>query len=158
MILDREDRLMQFVRSPSVAANNNTRLASGVSRRKNKLEGVVQKRIARIIAITLGLSRRKVHCATLHSRKVLIYTGGSVIKAGDALPSSHMDPRCVDIHNGLFLHSCVLQARYPVRSVHCRPSTSPVPPGRPLLFLVSFTLAGTHLYTGKEKDKKYLDG
>ena len=32
------------MKSPSVAANNNTRLASGVLRRKNKLEGVVQKK------------------------------------------------------------------------------------------------------------------
>ena len=41
---DREDCLEPFIKSPSVAANNNTRLASGVLRRKNKLEGVVQKK------------------------------------------------------------------------------------------------------------------
>jgi hypothetical protein len=68
---DREDFLEPFIKFPSVAANNNTRLASGVLRRKNKLEGVVQKRIARIIAITHGLSRRKTLYTALHSRKVL---------------------------------------------------------------------------------------
>ena len=41
---NREDCLKPFIKSPSVATNNNTRLASGVVRRKNKLEGVVQKK------------------------------------------------------------------------------------------------------------------
>jgi hypothetical protein len=41
---DRKDCLKPFIKSPSVAANNNTRLASGVVRRKDKLEGVVQKK------------------------------------------------------------------------------------------------------------------
>ena len=68
---DREDCLKLFIKSPSVAANNNTRLASGVLRRKNKLEGVVQKRIARIIASTHGLSRRKTLYAALHPCKVV---------------------------------------------------------------------------------------
>ena len=41
---NREDCLKPFIKSPGVATNNNTRLASGVVRRKNKLEGVVQKK------------------------------------------------------------------------------------------------------------------
>ena len=41
--------------------------------KENKLEGVVQKRIARIIVITYGLSRLKTLSAALHSRKVLRY-------------------------------------------------------------------------------------
>ena len=67
----REDCLKSLIKPSCVATNNNTRLASGSLRRKNKLEGVVQKRIARIIVITYGLSRLKTLSAALHSRKVL---------------------------------------------------------------------------------------
>jgi hypothetical protein len=67
----REDCLKLFIKSPSVATNNNTRLASGVVRKKINWKGSFKKRIARIIVITYGLSRLKTLSAALHSRKVL---------------------------------------------------------------------------------------
>ena len=157
MIHDREDCLMPLIKSPCATANNNTRLASGLLRRKNKLEGVVQKRIARIIAITLGLSRRKALCATLHSRKVFFCISGSVIKAGDALPSTHMDPRCIDSCVRLHLPSCVLQARCQVHSVHCRLSTSPFPTWRATSIPGLIHLGRHPPVYRQRKDKKYLD-
>lgn len=89
---DREGCLKPFMKSLSVAGNNNTRLASGVSRRKHKLEGVVQKRIARIIAITYGLSSRKTFYAALLSRKVLVHISCISDQSYDTFPAPSHRP------------------------------------------------------------------
>lgn len=136
---NRQDCLKPFIESPSIAANNNTWLASGVLGRK-KLDRIVQKRIARIIAITYGLSRTKTLYTRVRSQRAQAddalpaQSYGSTLRGGSHLARSSL----------LHFASALLNSFGSMRTLTiCRL----FPGGR---FLILFALVSTHLYICKE--------
>jgi len=165
--------LKPFAKSPSVATNNNTRLASGVLWRKNKLEEVVQKSIARIIVVPYGLSRRNTLFTALHSRKVsqwqkkyrrseMMMLVSLLTIIGRLLSErpyrSWSDLALAQVHGSTVdwqMYLVLVSVQFILLAADLPTPKSPFV--RPFLLSVLFVLASTHLYTGKKINKHVFD-
>ncbi len=143
--------MQPIIKSPSAVANNNTRLASGVVRRKNKLEGVVQKKNCPYyidyqwlvkekdslchFTLTQGLGPHNLY----QESKRIIMPGSRahfdtrpprnrIIPGVILRRSTHMDPRCAGKCTRLIIPSHhASRMRRPVPSVGHRTWKYPIP-------------------------------